>query len=86
MMLALTSGRAAVGLYLITVFSIGLATALMTVGIVMVRSRRFFDRYTPNSRFVQVLPVLSSVIILLVGCAFLVNGLVKHGILEIHLG
>ncbi len=85
MMMALTSGRAAVGLYLITVFSTGLAVALMAVGIVMVRSRRFFDRYSPNSRFVQLLPVLSSIVILLVGTGFLINGLIKHGLLEIHL-
>jgi len=85
MMLALTSGRAAVGLYLITVFSVGLAVALMTVGIVMVRSRRLFNRYSPNSRFIQLLPVLSSVVILLVGTGFLINGLMKHGLLEIHL-
>ncbi len=86
MMLALTSGRAAVGLYLITIFSVGLAAALMTVGIVMVRSRLYLNRYSPNNRLVQVLPVLSSMVILLVGTGFLVNGLVKYGILEIHLG
>lgn len=85
MMMALTSGRAAAGLYLITVFSIGLAGALMIIGVTMVKSRRLFDRYSPNSRFVQILPVLSSLVILLVGCIFFVNGLVKHGIVQFHL-
>lgn len=85
MMMALTSGQALVGLYLITIFSTGLALALMTVGIVMVRSRHWLDRYSPNGQIIQILPVLSSVVIILAGAAFLLNGLVRHGIVEIHL-
>jgi nickel/cobalt exporter len=85
MMLALTSGRAGVGLYLITVFSAGLAAALMTVGIVMVRSRSMMDRFAPNGRVVQILPLLSSLVIVMVGAGFLVNGLLKHGIIQIGL-
>ncbi len=85
MMMALTSGRAAVGLYLITVFSIGLAGALMIIGVTMVKSRGLFNRFSPNSRFVQLIPVLSSLVILLVGCIFFINGLMKHGILQVHL-
>jgi ABC-type nickel/cobalt efflux system permease component RcnA len=85
MMMALTSGHAAVGLYLITMFSVGLALALMTVGIVMVRSRKMMDRFSPNNRLVQLLPVLSSLVIVVVGSGFLLNGLLRHGILTINL-
>ena len=85
MMMALTSRAALFGLYLITVFSVGLALTLMTVGIVMVKGRGVVDRYAPNSRVVQVLPVLSSLVIIFVGAGFLLNGLVKHGIVTFNI-
>jgi ABC-type nickel/cobalt efflux system permease component RcnA len=85
MMMALASGAAAFGLYLITVFSVGLALTLMTVGIVMVKGRGMVDRFAPNSNLIQVLPVVSSLIIMFVGAGFMLNGLMKHGILTINL-
>lgn len=85
MMMALASGAAAFGLYLITIFSVGLALTLMTVGIVMVKGRGVVDRFAPNSRTIQVLPVISSLIILFVGAGFMLNGLIKHGILTVNL-
>ncbi|MCG3198274.1 MAG: hypothetical protein GHCLOJNM_02769 [bacterium] len=85
MMIALNTGDAAVGLYLITVFSVGLALTLMGVGIAMVHSRGLADRFSPNSRIVQLLPVLTSVLILLVGAGFFVNGLIKYGIVRIQI-
>jgi ABC-type nickel/cobalt efflux system permease component RcnA len=84
MMMALTSGQVLIGLYLITIFSLGLATALMTVGIVMVRSRSFLHQVSPNSRLAQLLPVLSSLVIIVVGSGFLLSGLMKYGIVEIR--
>lgn len=85
MMMALTSRAVAFGLFLIVLFSVGLALSLMLVGILMVKGRGVVNRYAPNSRAIQALPMLSSLVIIVVGAGFLLNGLVKHGIVTINL-
>lgn len=84
MMIALTSGAVWTGLYLITVFSVGLALTLMGVGIAVVKGRGAIDRFAPNSKWVQVLPVCTSLVIAFIGLAFFINGLAKHGILVLN--
>jgi len=84
MMIALTSGAVLTGLYLITVFSVGLALTLMAVGITVVKGRGVIDKYAPNSKLVQVVPLCTSLLIAFVGFGFMINGLVKHGILVLN--
>ena len=86
MMMALTSRAIPFGLYLITVFSAGLALTLMTVGIAMVKGRGALQKHTKNSPWIQVLPVFSSLVIIIVGAGFLLSGLMKHGIVILNLG
>ena len=85
MMIALTSGAVWTGLYLITVFSVGLALTLMAVGITVVKGRGVIDKYSPNPTIIQIVPIFTSLLIAFVGLGFLINGLVKHGIIQLNL-
>jgi nickel/cobalt transporter (NicO) family protein len=65
--------RQALGMAMIVSFSFGLAAVLVTVGVVLVRARRIVDRFAtiPESITNRWLPILSALIITLLGAALL---------------
>ncbi len=69
LLVAVAINRIFLGLTLIISFSFGLAIVLITIGLLMVNSRRIFDRIGFLDRFATSLPVVSAVIVLCLGAA-----------------
>lgn len=67
LLVALAINRLLLGLALILSFSLGLAVVLIVIGLLMVNSRRIFDRMGILDRFAPVLPVVSAVIVVILG-------------------
>jgi ABC-type nickel/cobalt efflux system permease component RcnA len=69
-------GRVAYGLALLAAFSLGLAAALVVVGIVALRARDAVSRRM-SSRFARALPVASASVIATMGLVLSVRGLAQ---------
>ncbi|HCK66270.1 MAG TPA: hypothetical protein DHW49_08380 [Anaerolineae bacterium] len=69
LLVAVAINRIFLGLTLILSFSLGLAIVLIVIGLLMVNSRRIFDRIGFLDRFATTLPVVSTVIVLFLGAA-----------------
>ncbi|MBL8098488.1 MAG: hypothetical protein JNK81_04865 [Anaerolineales bacterium] len=69
LLVAVAINRIFLGLTLILSFSLGLAIVLIVIGLLMVNSRRIFDRMGFLDRFATSLPVVSAVIVLFLGAA-----------------
>ncbi len=66
--------RIGFGLFLITAFSFGLAAVLVTVGLLMVYTKRFVSAYVKTgSSLVRFLPLLSSGVMVLLGAGIAVS-------------
>ena len=74
LLLATSVGRIAEGMVLIAAFSVGLASVLVTIGVLVVHARRFLERLTPRARYVRVLPLLSAVIVTAIGAFVTIQG------------
>jgi nickel/cobalt exporter len=72
--LAVSVKKVALGLLLIVFFSFGLAATLTILGILFVRGSSLINRYD-NNKFMSKLPVLSSVIIMLLGAAIVIRAM-----------
>jgi len=77
---AIALGRVAFGLALIVAFSVGLASVLTVIGIVMVYARGMLERLPLNGRFARYAPVASAVVISLAGIAVVVEALAQMGV------
>jgi nickel/cobalt exporter len=65
---ALSQHQVGLGLVLILAFSLGLATTISGIGLVVVYARTLLSRLDFTSRAATVLPSLSAVVIIVVGC------------------
>ncbi len=66
--------RIGFGLFLITAFSIGLAAVLVTVGLLMVYTKRFISTYVrTGSSLVRYLPLLSSGVMVVLGVGIAIS-------------
>src|SRR5262249_6739200 len=77
---AIVLGRVAFGLALIVAFSVGLASVLTAIGIVMVYARGILEQLPLNGRFARYAPVASAVVISLAGIAVVVEALAQMGV------
>ena len=77
LLVAVAINRILFGLTLILSFSLGLAVILIVIGMVMVNSRRLFDRMEFLDRFAPVMPVVSSAVVILLGAALTWGAVVK---------
>lgn len=76
MVLVVGEGRTVLGLGLILSFSLGLAAALMTLGLLLVRSRSVIARFERiGTRWRTALPLISAVVVTLLGVGLVVKGL-----------
>ena len=82
---AIALNRIMFGLSLILAFSIGLAIVLITIGVLMVVARSFMGRFTGEGKIIQRLPLVSSVVIIVLGVVLAVQSLISGGILTINL-
>ncbi len=69
LLVAIAINRILLGLGLIVSFSFGLAIVLIFVGLLMVNSRRLFDRVRVFDTLAPVLPMVSAVVVLVLGAA-----------------
>lgn len=77
---AISLERVGFGLVLIFVFSLGLATVLSGIGILLVKARSFFDRLPVDGRVARMLPVASALFITLLGI-----GITWQAFVSLHL-
>ena len=82
---AIALNRIVFGLSLIVAFSVGLAVVLITIGVLMVVARSFMDRFTGEGKIIQRLPLVSSVVIIVLGMVLAIQSLISGGILTINL-
>lgn len=78
---AINFGRLALGMLMITSFSLGLAAVLVLIGVVVVKtSGKIRDRIGERSPILLLLPVMSSVLITGIGCLMVFMTLVQFNI------
>lgn len=77
LLVAVAINRILFGLALIVSFSLGLAVVLIVIGLLMVNSRRLFDRMSLLDRFAPVLPIVSASIVVILGAALTWGAVVK---------
>jgi len=79
LLVAVGLNRVALGLGLITAFSLGLAIVLCLLGVLLVRARRLADRLgTVGVRTQRFLPVGSAVVVVVLGAGILLKGVVAY--------
>ncbi len=74
---AIALHRVAYGLVLITSFSIGLASVLIVVGLMVVSTRHWFERFPVSAGILQRLPVASAAAITLIGIVLVVRAVTQ---------
>jgi len=83
---AIALQRIGFGLLLIIAFSVGLATVLIAIGLLMVYARRFMSRFQGEGLFItRWLPLTSAATITVLGMAMVIQALVVAGVLHIRL-
>ncbi len=79
---AIALQRVGFGLLLITVFSIGLASVLTGIGIMLVHAKKLFNRVPASGPLLRVVPIASAFIITLVGLGITLQALAQTGALH----
>ncbi len=76
MLIAIGLSRIGLGLALIVAFSFGLAAVLIAIGILLVRCKSRLDRLgKPGSTWQRLLPLVSAVIVTMLGVGIVLKGL-----------
>jgi ABC-type nickel/cobalt efflux system permease component RcnA len=79
MVIAIGLNRILLGLGLIVSFSFGLAAVLIAIGILLVRSRSFLERFgSVSNRWSGALPLASAIIVTILGIGIMVSGLATY--------
>lgn len=82
LLIAIALNRITLGLVILVSFSVGLASVLVAIGILLVIAKPMMTRFTGEGKIVtRYLPVASAAVITLLGCGIAVKGLVETGIL-----
>jgi ABC-type nickel/cobalt efflux system permease component RcnA len=82
LLIAIALNRITLGLVILISFSVGLASVLVVIGILLVMAKPLMTRFTGEGKFVnRYLPVASAAVITLLGCGIAVKGLIDAGIL-----
>jgi len=81
LLIAIALNRIALGLVILVSFSLGLASVLVTVGILLVIAKPLMARFTGEGRVFRYLPVASAAVVTLLGCGIAVKGLIEARIL-----
>ncbi|MBI3165034.1 MAG: PD40 domain-containing protein [Chloroflexi bacterium] len=77
LLVAIAINRLMLGLALILSFSLGLAVVLIVIGLLMVNSRRLFDRMGFLDRFAPVMPLVSAIVVVILGAALTWGAVVR---------
>ena len=81
LLLAVALHRIAFGLLLLVTFSVGLASILIAIGVLIVKARPLVERFSGDGRWIQRLPIASAVVIIVVGCVITFKTLMNSGIM-----
>jgi len=82
LLIAIALNRVTLGLVILLSFSVGLASVLVAIGILLVVAKPMLTRFTGEGKIVtRYLPVASAAVITLLGCGITVKGLLEAGIL-----
>lgn len=79
LLVAIAINRIFLGLALIISFSFGLAIILIVIGLLMVSSSRLFKRMDSFNRLAPLMPVVSALIVLLLGFGFTYGAFIRLG-------
>jgi nickel/cobalt exporter len=82
LLIAVGINRVALGLIIILAFSLGIASVLIAVGILMVKAKGLLDRFQGGSAWLARLPVVSAFLITLIGIAMLFQTLAEAGVMK----
>lgn len=82
---AIALHRILFGMMLIVFFSVGLATVLITIGILMVTARKLFDRMRSPEEKLGFLQLVSPILVTILGFVIMIRGLQTAGVLTINL-
>jgi len=82
---AVALNRILFGLALIVSFSLGLALVLITIGILMVVAGSVINRFPGGGKLVQTLPLVSALLIIVLGFGIAIKALIDGGILVFNL-
>jgi ABC-type nickel/cobalt efflux system permease component RcnA len=77
---AIALNRIGFGLILVLAFSLGLAAALTSIGMMFIYAGRLFERFPSQARIIPLLPVLSALFVSLIGAAIIWKALGEIGI------
>ena len=81
MLAAIAIQRVALGLVLIVIFSVGLASVLTGIGILLIHTGKLFQRIPESGRLFQIMPIASALFITLIGVGISWQALVQTGLL-----
>jgi nickel/cobalt exporter len=70
---AISLGGFGRGVSLVVIFSIGMAAVLVAIGIMMVHAAKFAGRYLAESKWTRIVPIVSAIIITLIGVGLTVK-------------
>ena len=75
LLFAISMNRIVWGLVIICAFSIGLASVLVAIGVMMVLAKPLIERFTGEGVWLQRLPILSSVVVIILGTVLMFKAL-----------
>jgi nickel/cobalt transporter (NicO) family protein len=78
---AIALNRIGFGLILVLAFSLGLAAALTTIGMMFIYAGRFFERFPSQGKLIRWLPVFSALFVSVIGIAISIKALAEIGII-----
>jgi ABC-type nickel/cobalt efflux system permease component RcnA len=73
--------RIQAGLLFILAFSVGLASVLVAIGILVVRAGQWLSRFNSHQSALQLLPIASAGIVTVIGCAISIQSLATTGLI-----
>ena len=76
---AVALGRTVFGVLLVLAYGLGMAGTLTAVGLLLVRFGDRVDRFGPTNRLRRALPVLTAILVLVVGIGLVVRGVLLAG-------
>ncbi|HLF73217.1 MAG TPA: sulfite exporter TauE/SafE family protein [Anaerolineales bacterium] len=78
---AIALNRIGLGLVLVLAFSLGLAGALTAIGIMFIYAGRLFERFPARGKILQALPVLSALLVAMIGVGIMFKALAEIGVI-----
>jgi len=85
LLIAVAYNRIIFGLAVIGVFSAGLAAVLVSIGILIVLAKPLIDRFTGTGKWMQRLPIISAIVIIVLGFAIALKSLIDSGVITVNI-